>query len=137
MTHYIFIPGKPYPLKRPRRSAHGGMFDPAENKAAKSAIGTIARQEIGTPIEGAVKVRIQFNIARPKSHYGSRHLRKSAPLFHSQKPDVDNLVKTVFDGLNGVAWADDSQVHDIRASKAWADIFPEGTYVWITEDVAP
>lgn len=133
MTHCLFIPGKPYPLKRPRRSANGGMFDPAENRAAKSAIGTIARQSISAPINGAVNVKIQFNMARPKSHFGKKYLRDSAPTFHGQKPDIDNLIKTVFDGLNGVAWADDAQVNEIRASKDWADIFPEGTFVWISE----
>lgn len=133
MTHYFFIPGKPYPLKRPRRAANGGMFDPAENRAAKSAIGTIARQFISTPINGAVNVKIQFNIARPKAHFGKKYLKPSAPMFHGQKPDIDNLIKTVFDGLNGVAWADDAQVNEIRASKDWADIFPEGTFVWISE----
>lgn len=34
------------------------------------------------------------------------------------KPDIDNVVKLVMDGLNGAAWVDDSQVIDIHACKA-------------------
>ena len=32
--------------------------------------------------------------------------------------DIDNYVKTILDGLNGVAWKDDSQVVKITAVKA-------------------
>jgi crossover junction endodeoxyribonuclease RusA len=31
--------------------------------------------------------------------------------------DVDNYLKTVMDGLNGVAWEDDKQVHAVVAEK--------------------
>lgn len=35
----------------------------------------------------------------------------------SLRGDLDNYVKTVLDGLNGVAWVDDSQVVKITAVK--------------------
>ncbi|MGH8876945.1 MAG: RusA family crossover junction endodeoxyribonuclease [Stackebrandtia sp.] len=34
--------------------------------------------------------------------------------------DIDNLAKTVLDGLNGVCWADDRQVVELRAVKRTA-----------------
>lgn len=33
------------------------------------------------------------------------------------KVDVDNLVKTVMDSLNGVVWKDDDQVIELKAKK--------------------
>ena len=36
----------------------------------------------------------------------------------SLRGDIDNYVKTVLDGLNGVAWLDDKQVVKIVALKA-------------------
>lgn len=38
----------------------------------------------------------------------------------AQRRDVDNMVKAVLDGLNGVAWADDNQVTEVIARKVAA-----------------
>jgi Holliday junction resolvase RusA-like endonuclease len=114
------IPGKPYPLKRPRRASFGGMFDPKENTEAKALVAQIARLAIRRPIEGPVVLCATFLFERPKSHYG-KSLKASAPIFHTQRPDVDNLIKTVLDGLNGIAWKDDAQVVEVRGRKEWSD----------------
>jgi Holliday junction resolvase RusA-like endonuclease len=39
--------------------------------------------------------------------------------WHTQRPDTDNIEKSVLDGLNGIAWADDSLVCSIEAVKRW------------------
>lgn len=33
------------------------------------------------------------------------------------KPDIDNIAKLVLDALTGVAWADDTQVTDLKVTK--------------------
>ena len=38
----------------------------------------------------------------------------------TKTPDIDNLLKTVLDGLNGVAFRDDAQVCEVVASKRYA-----------------
>ena len=38
-----------------------------------------------------------------------------------KKPDIDNVIKIVLDGLNGAAFVDDSQVHMVSAEKAYGD----------------
>ena len=67
------------------------------------------------PVAGTVLVTILFRFARPKSHTKAARADDN----HRQKPDLDNLAKAVLDALNGVCWLDDSQVCQIRASKAW------------------
>lgn len=37
------------------------------------------------------------------------------------KPDIDNVVKSVLDALNGVAWEDDKQINSIWAAKIYSD----------------
>lgn len=36
------------------------------------------------------------------------------------KPDADNCVKAIFDGMNGVVWRDDVQAVDLKVSKRYA-----------------
>ena len=41
--------------------------------------------------------------------------------FHTSRPDVDNLSKAVLDAMNGVLWADDSQVWRLVAEKTYTE----------------
>lgn len=40
---------------------------------------------------------------------------------HSQRPDVDNCVKSILDGLNEVVFADDAIISEISARKIWGE----------------
>ena len=40
----------------------------------------------------------------------------------AKKPDGDNILKAVFDGMNGVVWVDDVQAVDFRVKKRYAEI---------------
>lgn len=39
----------------------------------------------------------------------------------TKKPDIDNILKSVFDSLNQVAFYDDTQIIEIQASKYYSD----------------
>lgn len=82
-----------------------------------------AAQEAGVKlIEGGVIVLCEFFFKRPKSHLTSKgELRKGAPQEHTQKPDVDKLLRCVLDALTGVAYKDDSQVWEARGIKQFFD----------------
>jgi len=72
-------------------------------------------------------MRCEFIFDRPNSHFGTgRNADKLKPQFAATYPghgklggDLDNLVKLVKDGLNSVAYADDSQVAEIYAIKRY------------------
>jgi crossover junction endodeoxyribonuclease RusA len=77
------------------------------------------------PIEhGPICCTLEFILPRPKDHYRTgqhQHLlRDRAPLWHPKKPDLDKLVRAVFDALSkSGAWADDAQVAQLMASKRY------------------
>jgi Holliday junction resolvase RusA-like endonuclease len=49
------------------------------------------------------------------------------------RPDVDNIAKTVLDGMNGVIYADDAQVTYLKVTKKYAE---EGMVtVWLSENL--
>lgn len=45
----------------------------------------------------------------------------SGKILHTKKPDVDNLCKSILDGLNGVAYEDDKQVVKLSCMKMYSD----------------
>ena len=74
-------------------------------------------------IKSPVQIEVDFHFRRPKSHFGTGRnagvLKDSAPDQHSQKPDIDKLVRCLLDSLSGVIWQDDSQVFSLTARRHW------------------
>ena len=46
-------------------------------------------------------------------------MKPTAPVAHSKKPDIDNLIKFYMDAMTGKFYVDDSQVHKIKAMKLY------------------
>lgn len=68
-----------------------------------------------------IAVRLEFVFELPKSR------KKTYGAAHTQKPDVDNLCKAVFDALNELAWHDDCQIVDLKIiAKRWQNIRHDG-----------
>lgn len=83
---------------------------------------------------GPVAVELRFAMPRPKSHFGAKGLKPSAPEFHTQKSDLDNLEKLCLDQItrSGRIWRDDSQVVSMRSDKFWATGAEQGCSVSIS-----
>ena len=76
-----------------------------------------AQEEIKEPLKGPISLKISFLMPRPQ-----RMIWKTKPMFAvpmDRKPDLDNLVKSCLDGLNGVAFLDDRQVAILHATKMY------------------
>ena len=85
-------------------------------------------------VRDPVEIYVTFYFNRPKSHYGTGKneckLRDSAPLYHSQTPDLDKLCRCFGDALSGVLISDDRQIASWYAKKSWTTEC-EGTEVLI------
>ena len=77
------------------------------------------------PFAGPVIVDLVVMMPRPQSHYGTGRnagtLKSSAPEWHEQKPDEDNLGKAVKDAIvtSGLI-PDDKHIVSSRVEKEWA-----------------
>lgn len=133
----IFIEGTPKGQPRPRAFSHNGsarVYDPGTAEGWKSCIAAALRAELpASPIEGPINLCMEFRFARPKGHVCQKGLRSSAPTKHTQKPDLDNLIKAVKDCCSDIGvWRDDSQI-DVygQATKRWAEP-GEKSGMWLT-----
>jgi len=128
----IIIPGKPIAKARPRFARRGKFVKTySAQETEESKFYMLAREQIKDKLSGPVIVSIYLYFKRPKSHYGTGRnagvLKVHAPMEHSQKPDIDNVVKFIFDCLNGLAWDDDAQVIGLNVFKIWGDC--DQTYI--------
>ena len=69
---------------------------------------------------GAVRVQCEFSFSRPKS-------AQNKIMHKTTRPDCDNLIRAVLDGLKEIVYYDDAQVVSIVASKVFAE--PEGAWI--------
>ena len=122
----ITIKGNPIAKKRPRFARRGNFVKTYNDQQTEEGRWLWeAMPQITKKFTGAVKLTVSFCFNRPKSHYGtgknSKRLKVNAPVSHTKKPDLDNLVKFVKDCLNGQAWDDDAQVCKLFATKEYGD----------------
>lgn len=82
-------------------------------------------------MQGAVNVVLDIRCQVPASWSKKKQAQALAGSIRpTTKPDVDNVEKAIFDGLNGVVWKDDAQVVDVVKRKRYAEV--PGVYVEIT-----
>ena len=105
--------GNPVSCPRPRVSRWGAFY-PKKYKQAKADYSIQIRNQLNQygflQFSGCVQIHIEFIHKRPKAMKGESRQYKPT------RPDVDNLVKSVFDALTAsVAIKDDSQIVRLSA----------------------
>lgn len=94
----VVVWGEPRAKQRPRVTTHG-TYTPKVTRDYEASIRAAWDHQTDPQKPDCVRLDIRFYLG---TH---RHV------------DVDNLAKAVKDALNGHAYDDDWQVHDLRASK--------------------
>ena len=115
------IPGEPVAKGRPKLSRYG-TYTPKKTKEYEKHIKQEWRKNgYKEPLTGAVMVDITFYRSIQKSSSKAAKTAKlTGKVKPTVKPDLDNYIKAVLDGLNGLAWVDDSQIINISAIKEYS-----------------
>ena len=116
MTRHYLLPGQPVSLPRQRFNRHTGRsYKPTPYlKRAQKDRCILKAAHLGAPLDGPVKIWIEFHHKRPQ-----RLLRKADPeedMPRPHRPDIDNLCKHVLDVSNGILYVDDARVTSLSAS---------------------
>jgi len=123
----LTILGEPKAQKRHRHVRMGSFvrqYDPSASDKGDflSIVQSNAPKE---PLAVPLAVAIRFYFTRPKSHFrtgkNSHVMKDTAPLWHTSKPDVDNMAKFLMDSLNKIYWKDDSYIADCWITKQYDD----------------
>ena len=124
------IPGEPVAKARARATMVAGrarMYTPAKTEKFEARVALFAQQAMAgrPPLDGAVALTVVALF--PVSESWTKK-RKAAALegreLHTKKPDLDNVIKAVKDGMNGIVWKDDCQVAILRECRKGYDALP-------------
>ena len=121
------VPGEPQGKGRARVgtiAGHARMFTPAKTVAYEGLIAMAARDAMGRtlPFDGACVVEVDAVFAVPQSWSKKKRAEALAGVLRpTKKPDGDNVLKAVCDGINGIVWADDAQAVDQRIRKVYGE----------------
>lgn len=126
--------GDPVAQPRPRATVVRGrarIYNPTTTRAYKDQIVLLFIQAGELFPEGVpVRVTIDYFFSRPKSLQRKKDLK--GIIWHTKKPDLDNLNKAVLDAIGAAGlWHDDRQVVDLRSKKFYTKK-GEGPMVMIT-----
>jgi len=111
------IPGKAVAKGRPRKGMYGGFYTPKNTTKFENFVKMIASKYFKKPISEAVEIHVKFKLPRPK-----RLIWKTKPMPEvpcTNVPDIDNMLKSVVDGLEGIAFYNDKQIWKIVCEKVY------------------
>lgn len=119
------VPGKPRGKGRPRFRRAGNFvqtYTPADTAAYENLVALEYQAVGGKLLEGPVEVYVTAWYPIPKNLSKAKRAEMDRGMFvpHS-KPDADNVLKAVLDGLNGVAYKDDTQVQMANILRLYSD----------------
>jgi Holliday junction resolvase RusA-like endonuclease len=138
MTLQFVIPGPPIGKGRPRFSTAGGKprsYTPAVTREYEALIAARAAEAMNghPPLQTQLTVCIYASMSISLSWSKAKRRAALCGDIYPARPDVDNIAKTVLDGMNGVVYEDDAQVTFLKVTKKYAE---EGSVtVWLSENL--
>ena len=122
---------------RPRFARQGTFvktYTDAKTLTYEKSIQTYAKQAMGStsPLTGAVAAYLHIGIPIPPSYSKTRQIACiNGTERPTKKPDIDNIVKAVLDGMNGIVYLDDKQVVALHLTKVYSS--KEGIDIMVME----
>lgn len=116
----IEIPGEPVAKGRPRFVKTGRTYSPPSTVKWEKLARMAAKLEMRStpPTDAPVRLSIRAVFKIPASWpKWKRSLAAEGMVEHTNKPDLDNIVKIVGDAFNDIVWADDTQITAVDARK--------------------
>ena len=120
------IPGNIQPQERPKFSTFGGhvrAVDPIKSRDFKQFVKMVAAEHAPAALI-ETEIRLFVDIYRPIPSSLSKKKKADAIagiLRPTKKPDLNNLVKGIKDGMSKVIWKDDAQIVEMTVRKFYSE----------------
>jgi Holliday junction resolvase RusA-like endonuclease len=115
--------------KSRHRTANGRAYTPKDQVRWEQQFALFAAQyRPESPIEGPICLMVTATFSRPKRLRKKKdETERPGRLFHFQKPDADNILKSICDALNDTGWwKDDAQIAFTNVTKYFEEIDGKG-----------
>lgn len=117
------IPGKCIAKQRARKGKGGNFYTPQPTREYETEVAWQAKiaKKHRKPFTCAVSVDILIHEPIPPSWPPSQRKRALAREILPKKNDLDNKIKSLNDGMNGILYLDDKQVAKITAEHFYSE----------------
>ena len=117
--------GRIQPKQRPRFKRCGAFiqtYTPTPTLNYQKLVGDTYKTKYGDiKLNGALKMEINAFFNVPKSYSKKKRAELYGKPNTQHNGDIDNVAKSILDGLNGVAWDDDTIVYDLHIIKYYVN----------------
>lgn len=115
------VKGEPRGKGRPRFTKNGHTYTDVKTKQYESLVEWSYRMTSEYKFTSPVRVVIMAHFKPPNKSKKVVGDMLNGHILPTKKPDVDNIAKIILDGLNGIAWDDDTQVVELVVSKHYSE----------------
>jgi Holliday junction resolvase RusA-like endonuclease len=133
------IEGNPIPKGRPRfrrTKTFITTYTPKKTLDFEELVRKHSKEAMGPTdlLETPINVYLYFRLPIPQS-YTKKAVEAclSGSQRHVKRPDLDNLAKSVLDGMNGIVFKDDSQITSLHCTKVYSNV--AGVNILVKEDL--
>lgn len=135
----FIIDAVPVAKGRPKFAKRGkfvSTYTPKKTVDYESIVKQSAHDAMGyqDPLETPIRLLVTFVMPIPASYSKkAKEACLNGSTSHTKTPDIDNLLKSLTDAMNGIVYVDDSQITSIQAMKTYGA--HTCTKVFIREDI--
>lgn len=121
------IPGEPVGKGRARAARRGPKiihYTPEKTASYENLVKLVASQAMmgRPPVKLPVSCDISLTVTPPASWSKKKRAEAILSLIHpTSKPDIDNVVKCIFDAMNAIVFDDDKQVVSLTVTKTYSE----------------
>lgn len=121
----FFVPGIPVAKGRPKFARSGNFvraYTPEKTANYETQVSWYAHEAMKgkTPFELPIILHVMATMPIPASISKKKQAQMvNDEIAHMKRPDLTNIIKAIEDGMNGIVYKDDCQIHIIGAEKRY------------------